>query len=852
MRYSYILLILLTIISSSSFNDDYLSARFANERTPSSVDYLRESHKLLEHYGYDRFKDAFARPFYSLVNYTTTENRYLIFREWVIGYAKKRNGSLNELILHNYYNSVENKNQAINTKNLIQLYWENVFFDDNVYAYQKVILNTKNYHQDLFVDFLIREQKLRLKTRDHFTDNITKVMNAIGGENSLNAAKKMMNSNAELLFSNLHILEQVDEAPELEKTFDKILIDHANKQLDIDKKIVDYSFDILDDESINKKEYTKKIFTIIEEYDGDYLYRIVHGEDEELLSSEQKYVKKILADLGKSLQEEQSRLASELDYSIKSKKGITAELATTIQSELYGSTSRIFTEKVKRFVRGNLNEIDQVLTDYFQSSQVDIRPKHFQDFFLLLIDTYFKNLPDSIKISIVKDFLLLESTPEIASKFSIIIQNSGPQMQKLLQMIAREDGLSENFSKILKNLESDVKGIPFNQIATYLDENLQHLYPDKLRFLSEEAIGWGTMAGNFQVEIFTDGVWKKAALRVLRPGIKEKMALEDDIFKIAKPIIESDRRLKGTVFENFGDLLKKIQFNTREELNATQTASNQFEAHKFYRSLPADIDTFATPHSIRYSAPQIIDSSKSEIGIIIQEFAEGIRYEEFFQRYPQMQQDVAENIAKLWVREAFFFSGFHHADLHLGNMLFSLDDDEVVNIKLLDYGMAKKVSAEKRGALLRLAQALDQGDKDDILYFSKAGLFEQSQLVDEQQLKAIIQDSVSDQIISLDRFIERIIEKRIDVSDDIISLNRGIHLINQLLENSNSSLNVASITKEAATIYIDAHRKLSFKSIMIPGGYGELNLSPFRSNIVTDEIKRKALKSCKKIFKSIF
>lgn len=516
-----------------------------------------------------------------------------------------------------------------------------------------------------------------------------------------------------------------------------------------------------------------------------------------------------------------------------------------LQAELKSNQEEISNQWIK-IVHESYSRMDDGLKQYFAKSNINIEPPHFKYFLETFLPEYFLNMSTENRRGVLLDILSLPSNASTFELLGAFMQNSGPQMQKLLQSIAREEGLDPDFAKQLQLLESSVKEEPFEYAQRALAQAVGPDYQSVIQFEGRHALGWGTLAGTYPVKVKTQGAWEPAVIRLLKNDIESKIVSEYRLLQRLGKKIDHDPVLKGTVFENFTGMLEGLNANVVEELNAAKTAAQQQFGNKVYINIEQGV---LTPEldlkTVDVAVPGILDEKLAQNGILLQARARGTSPEKYFKKHPEMRAKIAEDLARLWAREAFFLSGFHHADLHFGNIMIDQQPGQRPTLYILDFGMTGLLSADQRASLMLLERSLQKGKQNLSFERAQSALFSQSRLSNAQ--KASLEQAIVEQIRAgqsdVNLLIVSLAEKKLPLDANVISLNRGYLLVDQMLRNSGSKLTLGKIIADAAPWMFSQDLKKLLSARRIPG-YGRSHYSPLRKRQLFREFVWTPIKSC--------
>lgn len=277
--------------------------------------------------------------------------------------------------------------------------------------------------------------------------------------------------------------------------------------------------------------------------------------------------------------------------------------------------------------------------------------------------------------------------PDYAGAFQAI----GPAAIKLGQTLAtRPDLVGEEAANNLLTLQDDLPPVPFAQIeraiTTSFDQPLSELFDS----IDPEPVGAASIAQVHRA-VTSDG--RDVAIKVLRPGIRERFARDIQTYEWAAAHLEalgSDeaRRLRPQlVIANFKRWTNRELDLRREAASASELAEGM-----------AGTD--------RYTIPAV-DWDRTNGRVMTVEWIDGIKISET-EKLRAAGHDLpqlAERLVLAFLRQA-ISAGFFHADMHQGN-LFVQPDGTIVAI---DFGIMGRIDRRARQWLAEILYGLTTGN----------------------------------------------------------------------------------------------------------------------------------------------
>ena len=452
----------------------------------------------------------------------------------------------------------------------------------------------------------------------------------------------------------------------------------------------------------------------------------------------------------------------------------------------------------EEFRRQFESNVQQMISSLSQSATSDVMVLS------RLLKLYFNALPFEQKAEILYQISQMSLDSKPIDIFLVMIQNAGPQLQKLVQIMGRSEDIPDEFKGIFQRLESEVSAVPWWKVRkTLVREGIDLGLFD---YFERRPIGVGTMAQTHRAQwISPEGRRASVALRFLKPGIGELLEMDHQILLKIASEIDADPDLKHLKLPALSELVEDIHRSVVEELSMPMTVDNQNEAAKVYsRTEILKFDQQKNTLKIFVPKATLFGPSKN---VMIQELVFGKKpakeFSEYKVIYPTLYRKVSERITSMWIEEAFFKSGFFHIDLHQGNMLASVNDSEI-RVGILDYGMVGHLNKELRESAMMLALAI-RLERSDLIakYFLRLGQagssdFSRSQFVERIQEHLDLLRLKTERKDTVETWIKWAMDQGIKFEYEFLKLNRGLKAVQGMLVDSQSSETVYSLAIKMA------------------------------------------------------
>lgn len=420
-----------------------------------------------------------------------------------------------------------------------------------------------------------------------------------------------------------------------------------------------------------------------------------------------------------------------------------------------------------------------------------------------LMKAYFRNLPQSQKIEIVYRLSLMPLNSAPMDVFLTMIQNAGPQMQKLVQIMGRSEHIPQEFQEIFQKLESQVRSVPWWKVKKRLE--LLNFKFSEFVYFERKPIGVGTMAQTHRAQYIDEqGNRHSVVIRFLKPEIEKYLEMDHQILKTIASEIDHDPELKPFGLPSLEDLVDDLHQSVVEELDSNATVRSQILGRQTY--LREQVIFFNGQKNIlRINVPNAKVYSN---GVMIQELVIGKKpakeFAQYKEIYPDLYRVVSERIAEIWVEEAFFKSGFFHADLHQGNLLASYEDN-AITVHVLDFGMTGQLSLQLKKSALLLALGIKL-ERADLMaeHFLKLGTISDPEIT-AAKLSLLIRQKMNQLKVddperggSLEGWTAWAMDLGLDLHYEFLKLNRGLTAIEGLLSDSKSRLDIEKLAQKVA------------------------------------------------------
>lgn len=432
-----------------------------------------------------------------------------------------------------------------------------------------------------------------------------------------------------------------------------------------------------------------------------------------------------------------------------------------------------------------------------------------------LFTEYFSRLSVDSKKLIASTYLGGDLKMSDLQKFEIMIQNSGPQLQKLLQVVARQADMPKEMLEIFRTLENSVRPVPWVQVSALLQSEKEHY---QFKEFERRPLGVGTMAQVHRAKLQWNGKDQDVVVRFIKPGIEERVNEDHRILKEVARILDANLSFRNTGVPQLTPLVEDITQTVRAELNQGDTIERQLLAKTRYEKTVL-IETDRYKNYIEFHVPGLYVEADSKL--MVQEMVFGKKLDKEVQTYkemvPGLKRAIVEAMAMNWAREVLLGGGFFHSDLHQGNFMVDFRDP-AIRVNILDFGMGGVITRAMQNNLLVLGAGIELLDAKIVTEAFLALSERAKNTVTDTQFRSLVEAKMlavrkSGVKLTSDQWTSWALDAGLRLPYEFINLNRGLVIVNKLLQDSGSQLNVALMLKRMAMLNpFDIYSRLVLES----------------------------------------
>ena len=308
-----------------------------------------------------------------------------------------------------------------------------------------------------------------------------------------------------------------------------------------------------------------------------------------------------------------------------------------------------------------------------------------------------------------------------ARRLTTTVAALGPTYIKLAQVFgSRADIVPEPYLGELAKLTDQVPPLPADVIEAVIAREYGRPAADVFTGFEPVPLAAASLGQVHRAALAgADGARREVAVKVLRPGVEELVAVDLDVaFRILYFLNvlfpNHHTRAITTIVREFAKRIEEEMDFEVEAQNAALIRAN-----------------FADDPRVRI--PAVVEELTRR-RVIVLEFVEGTRVDRLHERMAAGELSLPrllETLIEMYVR-MMLVDGVFHADPHPGNLLVAPDG----RIVLLDFGMVVRVEKETRSRLIATVTAAVRQDVDGVI----AGLYELG-LLDPEVDRGTIRDA---------------------------------------------------------------------------------------------------------------
>lgn len=284
---------------------------------------------------------------------------------------------------------------------------------------------------------------------------------------------------------------------------------------------------------------------------------------------------------------------------------------------------------------------------------------------------------------------------ELQQRVRLALEELGPTFTKLGQMLsAREDLLPPKWTTELKQLQSNVAPVPFDELLPELEQELGRSPFEVFQELDREPYAAASIAQIHRAKLASG---TSVILKIRRPGIDAKIDADLRLLEHLAHVVEQEmpeaRRYQPV------QVVDQFRHSLERELDLSVEARN---TDRFSRNFANDPNILV---------PRVYWEWTSRV-MNVQEHIEGIRGNDLSAvDAAGLDRKVLAERGSDAVLKMILVDGFFHADPHPGNVLYLPGN----RIALIDFGMVGRLTPQRRSQVVDFLTGLSRHDEAAML-----------------------------------------------------------------------------------------------------------------------------------------
>jgi predicted unusual protein kinase regulating ubiquinone biosynthesis (AarF/ABC1/UbiB family) len=326
-----------------------------------------------------------------------------------------------------------------------------------------------------------------------------------------------------------------------------------------------------------------------------------------------------------------------------------------------------------------MTHINQRIIDKLDLSDFSSKSR---DFFVEVVNRYFDEIDFSIKRQIVAGILALRPDQQDDETLLITaLENSGPSLQKLFQMIGSKTKKDED-RRLFNRIKSSIPAMDKIDFKDTLRE--AHLDPSLT--IQPQALASATIGEVHLAQLRQpDGSRKEVIAKLLKKGVRESLVFEYALFD---DIVKNDEALQPIV--------SAIKKSVESEFDYGLEVKNLLQGEAMYGG---EVKTIAVVQFLG-AYP------KENPRIILMEKAPGhdLTLDRQDAAYVYAKGEQLARLARMWFKQALYQEGYFHGDFHDGNLFLDFNEGRPENSKLtlIDFSVFPRFTYDEQESLINL------------------------------------------------------------------------------------------------------------------------------------------------------
>ena len=270
-----------------------------------------------------------------------------------------------------------------------------------------------------------------------------------------------------------------------------------------------------------------------------------------------------------------------------------------------------------------------------------------------------------------------------------------PGLQKLGQVLARNQHLDPSLREQLSKLENGITGADLNEIRSTIVSELRQKLEDHAVELDTVIFCEASVSAVVRFTWMNDGTGQRerGVFKVLKPYVPECLAEDMALLRQVAEYVASHDAEYGFAARPVPDTVAEVCRLLEREIDFPREQANLKEASRVYDAVPGVV------------IPRVIEPLCTD-GITAMTEEPGLKITDAFAGKPWLRSQVAEQLVEALIAVPLFSEeelAIFHADPHAGNLLY---DERTGKLVILDWALTEQLSREQRRKTLILTVLL--------------------------------------------------------------------------------------------------------------------------------------------------
>ncbi|HTT20704.1 MAG TPA: AarF/UbiB family protein [Candidatus Sulfotelmatobacter sp.] len=363
-------------------------------------------------------------------------------------------------------------------------------------------------------------------------------------------------------------------------------------------------------------------------------------------------------------------------------KGSTAERVSAIEAALRTPVGRSLRDAMARWIVDEIVPVEALVPESYLKWRLPVREAMMYVVAHLSSGRLAPKLLEQIELPI--------ETPAEVRLLRLIAKVPG--LQKLGQVIARNQHLRPALRAALAKLENGIRDVKAEDMRTVIEEGLApHLKTFEVkiapRILSEASV---SAVVRFTWRNPENGRRERGVFKVLKPHIPEYFAEDMNYLQGLAEYFGNQHHNYGFEADLIPDTFRKVQRLLRHEVDFIREQKTLLEARTLYRSIPG----VRVPHVIKPLCTPTITALTEEMGTKVTSAAARLSF--------SGRQRLAEQLVEALIAVPLFAAtsdAVFHGDPHAGNLLYN---NRTRELTIIDWALRERLDREQRRHLALL------------------------------------------------------------------------------------------------------------------------------------------------------